>query len=389
MPSIEDYARPGLIPADPRETDPNRHQLLGIRELIAAGVEAKAFDYSKPFNTPVPPGEDQGSSSSCTAQAFAYYFWAWTGIQLSRQALYSEYYLPGGGGYLIDPFRMMMKNAKPGGKADGMGGYTRDQHQDPNPQTEQNMIIKVNLPNNKRRTFNIRYWYVNYNDIDAVAAAIKNWKGCVFGVYYNSKQWANGQHPDVVTPNMATTAHALYGMHVAIDRGQVSIVALSSWYNWFPNHYIVKDYFTKCGVFSPIVMEVTELVDDVLTQAIHVRFGLNTLGFAKLIDGRHIVGELASDATDLKQLEDNYGISFKDAHGNWYAPEMVIPEKPNPRYRLNFKGSLGFAVVGDGRQLVGELASNKEDLIGLEDNYNIKFVQPDGNYLPADIVVGA
>lgn len=388
MPSIDDYAQnPGLKLNDVREFDPKRHQLLGIAEVV--GAPAAAFDFTTPIGTPVPPGEDQGSSSSCTWQAFAYYFWQWTGIQLSRQDGYSRTRLPDGGGYLIDPFRAMMRDAKDGfNNTDGTGCFTREQHDDPKPQTEQNMVLKVNLPGQIRKTFNIRYWYVGYNDIEAVAAAIKNWKGCVFGVYYNRNMWQNGQHPDVVTPANAVTAHAIYGMDVARDRGQDAIVAMSSWTSWVPNHFIIKDYFLKGGVFSPIVMEVTELGEEVVTQAIRVQYG-TALGFAKLIDGRHFVGELASDITDLTQLEDNYNISFKDAHGNWYAPEMVIPVLKRSRYRLNYKGALGFITIGDGRQLVGELASNKEDLVGLEDNYNIKYVQADGSFMAADILVAA
>lgn len=298
---INDYGQ-GLVGPHPKDEDPKRYQLLGIPEI--AGAVTANFD--EPTGLPVPPDEDQGSSSSCTAQAFAYYFWQWTGIQLSRKSLYSEYFLPGGGGYLIDPFRMVLNGAKPGGRADGKGAYTREDFLDPQPQTEQNMTIAVNLPDKTRRLFKLRYWYVPYNDINQVAAAIKSWKGCVIGVYGNHQDWADGEHPKVPNANNRTWAHALYLMDVGKDRGQDAVIAKSSWCNWIKKHYIIKDYFTSGNVFSPIVMEVQELDMDTPEPVYVINFR-GTLGLVKIVDGRQFVGELVANAEEAALVEKLYG----------------------------------------------------------------------------------
>lgn len=293
--NIEDLGK-GLLGPHPRDTDPQRYQLLGLPTLEAVGAVTDVF--ADPSGLPVPPDENQGGSSSCTAQAFCYYFWQWTGIQLSRQSLYSEYHLAGGGGYLVDPFRMMMDNlAKQG--SDGKGGYTRDQHKDPKPQTEANMIVKVDVPGQGRKVFKIRYWNVPYNDIVAVATAVKAWKGCVIGVNGSNIDWKDKTHPKV--PTSPTWAHALYVMDVGHDRGQEAVICKSSWCSSTHNkHYIIKDYFTSGQVFSPIVMEVKEVTNMDETLIINYK---GTYGLIRISDGRVIAGALAANQTEMKALE--------------------------------------------------------------------------------------
>ena len=172
MDDIKDLGK-GLVGPHPKDDDPNRYQLLGIGEV--AGAITNIFDES--FGLNIPPDENQGSSLSCTWQAFAYYFWQWTKIQLSRQDGYSRTHLPGGGGYLIDPFRTLMQGAT-GDTFAGQGCFNRNQHKDPTKQTEANMVLKVNLPNETRKVFKIRFWYVTggYNSIEITATAAKIWK---------------------------------------------------------------------------------------------------------------------------------------------------------------------------------------------------------------------
>lgn len=281
----------GLIGPHPKDDDPRRFQLSGLPTFEVAGSMAQVFD--SPAFLPEPPDEDQGSSLSCTWQAFAYAFWQWTGIQLSRQDGYSRTHLPQGGGYLIDPFRMMLD-----GK--GEGAFDRSQHADPKNQTEQNMIIKVMLPGQVRKVFKLRYWYVPYNDVYAVGAAIKAWKGVVIGVYGNNPDWTDGEHPKVPKPGTQTWAHALYCYDVGWDKGQEAVIAKSSWCNWVKKHYIIKDYFTTSNVFSPIVMEVKEV--NIMDETLIINYK-GAFGFLRISDGRVLGGALAANPTEARILE--------------------------------------------------------------------------------------
>jgi len=314
--NIEDLGK-GLVGIHPRDTDPNRFQLLGLPTMTAVGAVTDVFD--TPSGNPFPPDENQGGSSSCTAQAFCYYFWAWTGIQLSRQSLYSEYHLPGGGGYLVDPFRMMMDNLKKIG-SDGKGGYTRDQHQDPKPQTEANMIIKVNIPGQERKVFKIRYWNVPYNDIVAVATAIKAWKGCVIGVNGNNTDWSDKTHPKV--PSHTDWSHALYCPEVGYDRNEPAVIAKSSWCSSTHNkHYIIKDYFTSGNVFSPIVMEVTDITNS-MDDTLIINYK-GTYGLVRISDGRVIGGALAANPTEMHALEQVFEKTVIKPDGSFFPADIT------------------------------------------------------------------
>ena len=305
---INDYGK-GLLGLHPKDSDPKRFQLLGAME-VAGAVKA---NFDEPVGLPVPPDEDQGSSLSCTWQAFCYYFWQWTGIQLSRQDGYSRTHLSGGGGYLIDPFKMMMET--------GDGCFTREQHQDPNPQTEYNMTLIVNLPGEVRKKFKIRFWYVPYNDIDAVAVAIKNWKGCVIGVNGNNPDWADGEHPNVPKPGTVAWAHALYLMDVGKDRGQDATIAKSSWCNWIKKHYIIKDYYTSGNVFSPIAMEVKEIQFMEETLIINLR---GAYGFLRVSDGRVLGGALAANQEEIKVLEKVFEKKLINPDGSFQPADIVV-----------------------------------------------------------------
>jgi len=287
---IDDYGK-GLEGEHPRDRDPKRFQLLGANVIELAGVPT--VDFNMPSGIPAPPDEDQGSSLSCTWQAFAYYFWQWTGIQLSRRDGYSRTHLPGGGGYLADPFRMMLE-----GK--GEGAFDRTQSQDPNPQTEQNMTVVVNLPGQQRKVFKLRYWNVPYNNIEACALAMRTWKGLVIGVNGNNTDWANGEHPNVPKPGTVKWAHALYCHENGFDRGQEALIAKSSWCNWVKRHFIIKDYFTSGNVFSPIAMEVREvpLMDDTLIVNIRGAYGL-----LRISDGRVLGGVLVANKEEALSAE--------------------------------------------------------------------------------------
>src|SRR5579862_5348682 len=108
-----------------------RHRIISPEEeIVGAHLVATAPDFTKSTGLAEPPDEDQGSSNSCTSQAFGYHFWQLTGCQVLRNDIYSHTFSPGGGAYLISPADFVASN----------GALLRtSQYQEPNPETEANM----------------------------------------------------------------------------------------------------------------------------------------------------------------------------------------------------------------------------------------------------------
>ena len=222
----------GLFGPDPH--DPRDYQLLGAGRVTN--------DFNQPSGLKAPPGKEQGSSLSCVAQAVSYYFWQWTGIDISRQAIYSEIYLPNGGAYFIDGLKELARRI-----------VTLTEHPDPNPETESKMRIKVTVAGRK---FTITFWRPMQQDIDGIAWAIKNYKGAIGGVHGNNNDWRNLKEPN--PPVIPTWDHALYFYDNLMVSNQKALKAMSSWFNSAPYHLIKDNYFITGNTFSFWVMDVKE-----------------------------------------------------------------------------------------------------------------------------------
>ena len=193
------------------------------------------------------PIKDQGSSESCTAQAFGYYFYNWTGIDLSREDLYSRYYLPGGGGYLTSPFEVM----------NSLGNYDLTQHADPAPETEANMEVVVDVPGQGRRRYNCHFWILQDQSIDGVAWAIDQYKGALGGVTGSNEGWIDPINPRPPASGEAQWSHALWFYDHNMINGLKNVVAESSWAAECLYHNIKENYFISGDTFDFIAMEVT------------------------------------------------------------------------------------------------------------------------------------
>jgi hypothetical protein len=299
---IDQYGK-GLIPHE----EENPPQLIGMASFAGAVVN----DFNEPSGIPAPPESDQGSSLSCTWHAFAKHFWQWTGIKLSVQDGYSRTHLPGGGGYLIAPFDLISTE----------GCYDQTQHQDPINQTEANMIVKVNLPGQKRRVFKVKRWSVPYNDINAVAIAMKQWKGIVIGVNGDNPDWISGTDPKPPGQgHPAAWGHALY-CYDNKQLDQKALVASSSWCNWVKYHNIRENYFSTSNVFSPIAMEVQELHMDEQILVINYK-GKVGLAFFGGLTGNIL---FATSIDHLKELGNIYGHPVNvDGSGNVTNIDVTI-----------------------------------------------------------------
>lgn len=224
----------GLAGPDPE--DKRDYQLMGQGQVTN--------DYTKPSGLKAPPGKDQGSSLSCTAHAISYYFWQWTGIDISRQAIYSEIFLPQGGSYFVDGLKELARRV-----------VTLQEHKDPSPQTESKMRIKVNV---QGRKFTLTFWRPQDQSMDGIAWAIKNYKGCIGGVNGHNAGWKNKIDPTPPHAVEVAWAHALYFYDNDLINNQKSLKAMSSWFKSAAYHNIKSDYFYSGNTFSFWVMEVKE-----------------------------------------------------------------------------------------------------------------------------------
>lgn len=268
----------GLVFSPP---DPSHPQLFGAVNVVG--------NFTSPSGLSPAPIKDQGSSLSCTAQAFGYFFYQWTGVDLSRQDLYSRYYLPGGGGYLTSPFEVM----------NNLGNYDLQQHNDPHPETEATMIVEVIIPGQPRRRYNVHFWVLRDQSIDGVAWAIDQYKGVVGGVFGSNPGWKNGTDPRPPASGETVWGHALYFYDHNMVNGLKNVVAESSWASFCDHHNIKENYFSSDNTFSFIAMEVKEIT---IMDGVYSLSYKGKIGFLDFT-GRYPGGIFAANENELRQLQ--------------------------------------------------------------------------------------
>jgi hypothetical protein len=199
-------------------------------------------DWSREFRLPEPPNEDQDSSDDCVAEAWSYYHWQLKRKRYSRRDLFSRIALDYGA-YIRDGGKEIV----------GRGQATREEVNDPEPQTPQNMRD----PSGTRQEFRdddkeLNYFVLPQQDINGVAWGIQNYKGVVFGVNGTNAGWRDMKFPrPPFDGESGMWGHALYaiGFHICKD-GQKCIIAKSSWCNTVTEHHIRENYFLTGHTFN-------------------------------------------------------------------------------------------------------------------------------------------
>jgi hypothetical protein len=225
-----------------------RHRIIPVEEEILGAAPIPA-DFTKPTGLPEPPDEDQGSSNSCTSQAFGYHFWQVTASQILRNDIYSHTFMPGGGAYLTAPADFVTS----------YGALLRNQqYQDPNPETETNMehiVLAIN-GNGRSKVYGVSRVTLN-PDINTIASLLEKYLGVVIGVDGNDVGWQNMTDPTY--NGKVEWGHALYVYDRVIRNGKKALKAKSSWCNEVKDHFINEDYFNAGGVFEAIAIVVQEI----------------------------------------------------------------------------------------------------------------------------------
>jgi len=207
--------------------------------FVAAG--AAPVDWSQEFRLPEPPDENQGSSDSCVAHSSSYLHWQLKGKPYSRRDLFSRIALDFGA-----ELRMGVKQLTKTGQ------QTKDECPDPKPQTPANMRVKSDKPDSAGADDLETEFFSVGNTIDQIAQAVRDHKGCIFGVVGNWNTWGDLTNPEPPSPNTVNWSHAIHAMGYHMHNGQKCVIAKSSWCNpSHKEHHIKENYFKAGMTFSP------------------------------------------------------------------------------------------------------------------------------------------
>lgn len=232
--------------------------------LFEEFMGASPVDFSVGFRLPEPPDENQQTSDACTSYSVSYLHWQIKGKNFSRRDVFSRIALQYGA-YLRDAVKALCTS----------GQQTRDECGDPQTPTEQNMRVRCADQNAGIDDLEASYFMIQSNTIDAVAQAIRDHHGCIFGVYGNNIGWQDWRNP-VPPANQAAIvwAHAVYGFGYHIHGGQKCIIAKSSWGRFAAGegnaeHHIKENYFNQGMTFNAWVVIPKE---QIMFPAIKVKY---------------------------------------------------------------------------------------------------------------------
>jgi hypothetical protein len=293
--SLKDIQKKGLGVLGPNPKAYKDYKLPGLVTIETP------LDWVNGFEIPELPGEDQGSSGSCTEQAFCYDFNSKNKVDLSRRDGYSNIGSPvQAGAFPNEPFD----------NYNTRGQYTRAQFPDPVPQTEQNMKEKIVSDLLRHKVYKVKYWSPTDFAIDTIARMIKTYNGMTGCFNITWEGWSNPEFPRAPksTDNLWAGSHMVYLRGFKMIDGKKMIIADSSWDSVCKRHYFGEDYYYVGAqhVFGHYAAEYREVLNDMEFVVIEYK---GKLGIG-LFDGGFV--ETIAWAKDKQQLLDlckGYGIT--------------------------------------------------------------------------------
>lgn len=157
-------------------------------------------------------------------------------------------------------------------------------------------------------------------------------------------------------------------------------------------HRITADGFTIALLLLRDTGDVSVLTDTIVHEDLHAwYYQIAYRGGPNLTDDVHRhtsiqdprpeaqYGDIILKLKNYWPLVTNQGKSLENQSSMQTRNEEVKV------YTINIDGAVGVIKVAGGRQIVGELASDPKDYEGLEDNYGVELVKPDGSFVPTDI----
>jgi len=258
----------GAIPDSPDTRDFKATEVFGVPSPV---------DWNNPVTWPEPANHNQNGSSSCVAQGWSYYHWQidFDHSEFCRRDIYSWIYYPGGGAQIRDGGLRILK----------YGQETQEMSPDPNPETEVAMRNQTGFDPNKEQIHREKDSWIVPNDIDSVAAYIRDYKGVVGGVVGSNPGWQDLVNPRPPASGETTWGHCLYFFGYHMHNGLKCVIAKSSWgtAGGTTVHHIKENYFASGNTFNPWTLipkgpETMKLVDDGGT--VYLVGDLGKIGFA-------------------------------------------------------------------------------------------------------------
>jgi hypothetical protein len=298
---IEDFGK-GAIPDKPDPRDFKFEEVMGAAQV----------DWSKPFQLPRPPANDQGISDSCVPHAWSYYHWQLHGKNYSRRDLFVRIALDYGA-QIRDGGWQTVNN----------GQATKDEVSDPSPQTPQNMRDKSGTKQEFRDDDKEKeYRVIQDGSIDGVALAIEQGKGVVFGVIGTNPGWQDLTNPRPPLQSEAQWGHALYALGHHLHNGLKCILAMPSWAG-VELHHIKENYFESGNTFNAWTLipkgRTMQLVKNIKDQTVGILTGNNDkriLAFADL-ESLGLLGDEPQDSMDFTGIP-IYNVIKKNPNGTGF-----------------------------------------------------------------------
>ena len=203
---------------------------------------AEPINWSKPLSQPEPVDFNKRSSLSCVGCGSRNLHWAIKPKDFSRRDIYSRIFLPQGGAYLRDGVKVLCD----------VGNQTQDECPDPKSPTEALMRQKSALPDSAGADDKeMGYFVIKNNTIDAVAQAIRDFKGASIGVTGSDAGWKDKTNPRPPKPGEPTWGHCIYAFGYHMHGGVKCIIAKSSWCSSSHKvHHIKEEYFASGNTFN-------------------------------------------------------------------------------------------------------------------------------------------
>jgi hypothetical protein len=96
-------------------------------------------------------------------------------------------------------------------------------------------------------------YFATPGKIDQIAQAVRDFGGCILGLFGTNVGWTDLTNPKPPAPGQAEWGHALYAFGYHLHSGQKCIIAKSSWCGSQPGHHehhIKQNYFNSGAVFT-------------------------------------------------------------------------------------------------------------------------------------------